>query len=64
MDRIQTCIWDHLCGMSGEEVAKALTDYHGNQLLDKGFYQHMVDEGYMDDELRLLDDYAYDEEDE
>lgn len=41
-----------------------MTDYHGNQLLDKGFYQHMVDEGYMDDELRLLDDYAYDEEDE
>lgn len=64
MNRVQTCIWDRLSEMSGEDVARALTDYHGNQLLSEGFYQHMVDEGYMDDELGLLDDYAYDGGDE
>lgn len=53
--------------MSGEEVAKILTDWHGNQLLDSGLYKHMVDEGLMDDDLDLFDDdeeenYDYHEE--
>lgn len=61
MDRIQIAIWDTLCMMSGEDVARAMTDYHGNQLLDKGFYEHMVDEGYMDDELNILSDEDDDE---
>lgn len=61
MDRIQITIWDALCMMSGEDVARAMTDYHGNQLLDRGFYEHMVDEGYMDDELNIL---SADEDDE
>lgn len=41
--------------MSGEDVARALTDYHGNQLMDEDFYHYLVDEGYMDDELGLDD---------
>lgn len=71
MDRIQSCIWDKLCTMSGEEVAKTLTDWHGNQLLDTGLYKHMIDEGLMDDELELFEDdeeeeenYGYDEEED
>ena len=34
--------------MSGEDVARCLTDYHGNQLLDEGFAQHLVEEGFCD----------------
>jgi len=71
MDRVQSCIWDKLCTMSGEEVAKTLTDWHGNQLLDTGLYKHMIDEGLMDDELELFEDdeeeeenYGYDEEED
>ena len=71
MDRVQSCIWDKLCTMSGEEVAKTLTDWHGNQLLDTGLYKHMIDEGLMDDDLELFEDdeeeeenYGYDEEED
>lgn len=55
MDRIQNCVWNKLCEMSGEDVARAFTDYHGNQLMDEDFYHYLVDEGYMDDELGLND---------
>lgn len=62
MDRVQSFCWDKLCTMTGEEVAGHLTNYHGNQLLDEGFYKHLIDEGEIDDELDL---YSYeDEEDE
>lgn len=62
MDRIQCAIWNALCMMSGEDVAKVMTDYHGNQLLDEGFYEHMVNEGYMDDELDILNDRESEDE--
>lgn len=63
MDRVQSCIWDKLCAMSGEEVARVLTNWHGNQLLDQGLYKSMVDDGLMDDELNLLEDESEDEDD-
>lgn len=56
MDNKQKAIWGHLCEMSGEDVARVFTDYHGNQLLDDGFYEFMVDEGYIDDELDVFND--------
>ena len=49
--------------MSGEEVAKTLTDWHGNQLLDTGLYKHMIDEGLMDDELELFEDDEEEDDD-
>lgn len=50
MSELQRMIWAVLSSgkMSGEEVAHCLTDYHGNQLLDEGFAQHLVDEGFCD----------------
>ena len=48
MDRTQRYIWDILCSLTGEEVARLFINYHGNQILDVGFYEHLVDEGYID----------------
>lgn len=54
MDRLQCALWDVLCNLSGEEVARAFTNFYGNQLLDVNFYEFMVDEGYMEDEIGVL----------
>ena len=54
MDEVQKAIWDALLEMSGEDVARAFTNYYGNQILTEQFYIHMVDEGYMGDELGLM----------
>ena len=48
MDSIQEKMWDALVAIDAESVARAFTDYHGNQLLDKGFYEFLCDEGYME----------------
>lgn len=48
MTERQTQMWDTLVGLDGETVARLLTDWHGLQLLDDGFYGHMVEEGYID----------------
>lgn len=50
MDDKQSQMWDKLCELDGETVARLLTDWHGLQLLDDGFYGHMVDEGYIEEE--------------
>ena len=50
--------------MSGEDVARAFTNYHGNQLLDEGFAEFLVDEGYCDPEAVGLEEYYDDEEEE
>lgn len=63
MTRQQNQIWDILCEMSGEEVARAFTNYRGNQLLDEGFAEFLVDEGYCDPEAVGLED-DYDEEED
>ena len=47
MDKTQTEIWNKLCELDGETVARLLTDYHGNQLLDDGFKEFLEDEGVM-----------------
>ena len=49
MDEKQTQMWDTLAELGGEEVLRVLTDWHGLQLLDDGFYGHLVDEGYIDE---------------
>ena len=57
MDEHQIEIWEALCGLSGEEVARLFTNYHGNQLLSKDFKEYLQDEGWIepdeDDETEL-----------
>ena len=49
MNEKQSEMWDLLAGLEAEAVLGLLTDYHGLQLLDDGFYQHLIDEGYIDE---------------
>ena len=50
MTDMQEMMWDVLCEMSGEDVARVFTNYYGNQLLSDDFYQFLVDEGYIENE--------------
>lgn len=50
MDEIQIKIWDALCELSGEEVARLFTNYYGNQLLTEDFKEFLEDEGVMYEE--------------
>lgn len=50
MTDMQEMMWDALCEMSGENVARVFTNYYGNQLLSEEFHQFLVDEGYMESE--------------
>jgi hypothetical protein len=50
MNKDQMQMWDILCELDGETVARLFTDYHGNQLLDDGFREFLQDEGYMEGE--------------
>lgn len=47
MTELQKKIWDRLCELDGEEVARLFTNYYGNQLLDKGFKEFLEDEGVL-----------------
>ena len=49
MDVKQMEMWEMLCSLDGETVARLLTDWHGMQLLDNGFYGFLIDEGYLDE---------------
>ena len=64
MTRQQIQIWDILCEMSGEEVARAFTNYHGNRLLSSDFAEFLVDEGYCEPESVGLEDEDEDEDEE
>lgn len=48
MTQIQRRVYAILTRLSGEKVAQLLMDYHGNQLLDEGFGDFLVDEGVAD----------------
>ena len=41
MNKNQEQIWDVLCEFDGETVARLFLDYHGTQLLDEGFREHL-----------------------
>lgn len=64
MTRQQIQIWDILCEMSGEEVARAMTNYHGNRLLSSDFAEFLVDEGYCEPESVGLEAENYDDDDD
>ena len=42
MSELQRKVLELLSLMSGEAVAKVLTDYHGLQLIDEGFARHLL----------------------
>lgn len=44
MNELQERIWDQLSELSGEEVLKILTDWHGLQLLDEDFAEFVEKE--------------------
>lgn len=50
MTDMQEKMWDTLVKMSGEDVARAFTNFFGNQLLSEDFHQFLVDEGYIESE--------------
>lgn len=56
----QAKIWNALCELDGETVARLFTNYYGNQLLDEDFHEFLIDEGVMEEEY----DWGEDEEDE
>lgn len=47
MNDMQMEMWDALCELSGEEVARLFTDYHGTCLLSEGFRTFLGEEGAM-----------------
>lgn len=55
MNEKQEQMWDMLCELDGETVARLFTDYHGNQLLDDGFREFLQDEGYLELDEELED---------
>lgn len=46
----QSEMWDLLCKLDSEHVLNLLTDWHGLQLLDEGFFGFLIDEGYIEEQ--------------
>lgn len=46
----QVRIYDILCDLPSEKVLRLMLDYHGWQLIDDGFREHLIDEGVLEDE--------------
>ena len=47
MSELQREIWEALCKLDGEEVARLFTNYYGNQLLTADFKEYLEEEGWM-----------------
>lgn len=59
MNDIREKMWGLFRELDGETVARLFTDYHGEQLLDDGFQEHLQEEGYLEldeDELECCKD--------
>lgn len=63
MNDTQLEMWDALCELSGEDVARLFTDYHGTCLLNEGFRAFLGEEGVMP-EVEEDEEDEDDEEDE
>ena len=46
----QDIMWDVLTGMDADTAVRAITNYHGMQLLDDGFYEFLQEEGLIEAE--------------
>lgn len=49
-DERQMQVWNVLCEMDGETVARLLTGWNGMQLLDDAFREYLQDEGYLEED--------------
>ena len=47
MTDMQEKMWDVLCEMSGEDVARVFTNYYGNQILSEDFHKFLSYEAYI-----------------
>jgi hypothetical protein len=47
MSELQKQIWNALCKLNGEEVARLFADYYGLQLLDEDFKEFIEEEGVL-----------------
>lgn len=63
MNSLQLKMWDALCNLDGEEVARIFTNFYGNQLLTRELAEFMIDEGYAEAWELGLDDSGEEEED-
>lgn len=61
MNDMQMEMWDALCELSGEEVARLFTDYHGTCLRSEGFRAFLGEEEAMPE---VEDEEEDDDEDE
>lgn len=50
MDDTQSKLWDMLSQQEGKTVLNLFMQYYGGQLLDEGFEEHCIKEGYLDEE--------------
>jgi hypothetical protein len=50
MVKYQDQMRDVLVSLDSETLLRVITDYHGMQILDAGFAEHLVDEGLMEPE--------------
>ena len=48
-ERIDT-IESALCELQTDLALRLILQYHGYQLFDEGFYQHLIDEGILEEE--------------
>lgn len=55
----QDLMWEALCNLTGEEVLQHLTNWHGLQLLDEGFYGYLQDEGIVEEDEEEPDENEY-----
>jgi hypothetical protein len=48
MKEQQDKVWDVLVSLDSVSLLEVLTNYHGMQLLDEGFAEHLIDEGFLE----------------
>ena len=64
MNDMQMEMWDALCKLSGEEVARLFTDYHGTCLLSEEFRTFLGEDGVMPEVEEDEEDEEDDDEEE
>lgn len=61
---LQTNMINALSELSGEDVVRAFTYWHGRQLLTRDFAKNLIEEGYLTESDLGLDAISDDEEDD
>lgn len=64
MNEMQQEMYNSLCKLSGEEVARLFLDWLGLQVMDAGFREFLGNEGVMDEYIEEDTDEEEDEKDD